>query len=179
MLFGFALIATVLSLSSAAFACTVYKGKLTLQGDQSTSTVTAVGNNSNMGYCSISNSYAYANDVSGRVKVTVAPASTCLVNGSNKLPATTSTLKYAVTYISYAFNNSSMVKDCMAVGGDAGTTKIGDITIDSNGNGGGVWYNLPSPLPIQNGSPYEAGVCVSDTKYSPSLYGIQAPLVVI
>lgn len=179
LLFGFTVVAAVLALTSAAWACTVFKGKLTLQGNASTSTVTATGNNSGMGFCSITNSYAYSNGSGGSVKVTVGPASsTC---GGHKLPATGSetNLAYKVTYVDYGFYNSSLNRDCMYNGGHSTRIVLGDITVDSNGNGGGGWYSIPGSHPAQNGSPYEAGVCVSDTKYGPSLYGIQAPLVIL
>lgn len=51
-MFAAALVAAVMLLSSAAMACTVYKGTMSVTGDSPGSgTVTAVGNNSGMGYC--------------------------------------------------------------------------------------------------------------------------------
>lgn len=182
-----------LAMASAAFACTVFLGRMTVWGDADTngdgsgfdSRATVVGNATGMGYCSMSG-YAYSypagsNDIYIRVEAyggsTNCPAS--------KLPATGSDprgdgikLDYDVTYVNYGFYNSSLYRDCMAVGGHTSTVKIGDITVDSNGLGGG-YYGIPDGAPAQDGTPYEAGVCVSDTNYSPSLYGNQAPVVVL
>ncbi len=53
LLFGFSAAAALLMLSSAAFACTIYKGKMTVtpNGRGSSGSSSAIGNGSGMGYC--------------------------------------------------------------------------------------------------------------------------------
>lgn len=176
VLFGFTVAVVILGLSSAAWACTVFKGQMKVRGDwpgHETHVVTAVGNNTGMGWCSLTG-HANANGVydSGNdiyVEVSQAPSS-C---GGHKLP---SNLNYDVTYVDYGFYKRTLYRDCMAVGGHSKTVKIGDISVDSNGFGSG-YYNIPAG-PVQDGAPWEAGVCVSDINYNPSLYGNQAPVII-
>lgn len=184
-LLGFTVMAVVLGLASTAWACTVFKGQMKVRGDwpgHESHTVTAVGNNSGMGWCSLTGHanadgvYDSSNDI--YVEVSQAPSS-C---GGHKLPASgtdlgsAGLLKYAVTYVDYGFKSRSLYRNCMAVGGHSNTVKVGDIKVDSSGFGSG-YYNIPGG-PVQDGSPWEAGVCVSDTNYNPSLYGNQAPVII-
>lgn len=177
-MFGFTAVVTILALASAAFACTEFRGTMTVQGDVSTSTVTVIGNGTSMNYCSRSGK-AYAYKDFGDVKITVSPASSSC--GGHKLPGP---YTYTATFLQDAYYNGTRYYDCMAVGGDTGTVKIKDdngssgFPVDANGNGGPKWFNLPNGLLSGYGTPYEAGVCVSDTTYSPSLYGNQAPVVI-
>lgn len=187
--FTFMFTAVVLAMASAAYACTVFKGQIKVRGldvaGHETHVATAVGNNSGMGWCSISG-HANANgtnDSANDIYVEVGPFGGSTNCPASKLPATTSTLKYAVTIVDRGFYTDSggnlfFNRDCMAVGGHSATKKIGDITIDSNGVGSGN-YNIGAAEANQNANPYEAGVCVSDTKYNPSLYGNQVPLMIL
>lgn len=182
-------LACALALVSTAYACTEFEGVLKVRGldvsGHETHVATVAGNGTSMNYCSVSG-HANAdgtNDSANDIYVEVSAYGGSSSCPASKLPATTSTLKYAVTVVDKAFytdskGNFSRVKDCMAVGGDTGTKKIGDITVDSSGFGSG-YYNIGSMTANQNANPYEAGVCVSDTKYSPSLYGNQAPLAIL
>lgn len=187
VLFGLTVASVALSLTSVAWACTVFKGKITLQGNASTSTVTYVGDNKGMAHCANSNSYAYAN-TPGTVKVTVAGVSSSC-SGTHKLPISDtnfSSLSYGVTYIQNGFYNGKYDpnRNCMWNGGSSGRIALYDsngsarISIDSTGYGTST-KKLPSGLAKQDGAPYEGAVCVSDMNYGTSLYGNAAPLVVL
>lgn len=176
LVFGFSVVALVLALTSVAFACTEFRGKMVVTGGGGTSTV--YGNGSSMGYSSTCSSTAGAKGSSGStITVTVSSASsTC---NSKTLPAYSN---YKVTFIgggAYTWNGSGWArqKDCMYNGGDVGTTTIGSMSVSSTGYGTGS-YSLPSGL-TKNSSSDLSAVCVSDPVYNPSLYGNQAPIAII
>lgn len=177
--------AFVLALTSTAYACTVFRGQMKVRGldvtGHTTHEVVWVGNNTGMGWCT-KTGHANANgtnDTAADIYVQVSGYNDgpggC---ADSQLPQTSPPLDYDVTFIDRAFSSGSFVKDCMAVGGDVGTKKIGDISIDSTGFGSGN-YNIGSAVANQNFNPYQAAVCVSDTVYSPSLYGMQVPLDIL
>lgn len=155
----------------------VAKGAMELEGNASTSRVRSNGSNSGYLLCSLSG-YAYATAVDGFVKVSLQPADASC--GSHKLPATNSSvgLTYKVTYVDYGFYNGTVNRLCQYNGAHESTIVLGDITVNSQGYGSGT-YRIPGVHPVQNGNPWEASVCVSDSKYSPSIYGIHAPLAII
>lgn len=141
--FAFTAVAVVLALSSVAFACTVFKGKMTVQGSGGTGTTSAIGNNSGMGYC---NNAAAANTGNGAevpnaapggtITVTVAPATICkdmLGLGTNKLPSGTT---YEITWLAGRGVPQGGSVDCMVPNGDNGNHINGsDMTVSSAGNG--------------------------------------------
>lgn len=189
---SFIAVACVLALASTAYACTVFKGQMKVRGldvsGHETHEVRWVGNNTGMGYsCRTGHANANgANDAANDIYVEVSGYNDGTGGcADSKLPQNGSdgrVLDYDVTFIDKAFETTSsgtfFRKDCMAVGGDLGTKKIGDISIDSTGFGSGN-YNIGSAIANQNKNPWQAGVCVSDTNYSPSLYGMQVALDIL
>lgn len=179
ILFSFAIIAVVLGLSSTAWACTVFKGKMTLKGNAASTSSTIYGNNTGMGHCGLSG-FAKAN-TPGSVFVSVAPAvSSC--SGSHSLP---NGYTYAVSYISQGFNNGvyDLNRDCMWNGGTTGRIALynssGSALISVSGGSGSGTYNLPSGLAKQDAAPYEGAVCVSDTNTTPSTWANAAPVIIL
>jgi hypothetical protein len=170
----------VLGITSAAWACTVFVGSMTLKGNASTSSITFYGNGTSMGHKCKAGTGTSANSP-GSVTVTVRGTNTTNC-GASKLP---SSYTYGVTFISDGFNGDiyDTSRDCMWNGGhsqsiilynSSGSSTIG---VDSTGYGTGT-YNLPSGLPA-NSSPNEAAVCVSDKNTNPSTYANAARLVVL
>ncbi len=176
---AFVILTVVLGLSSTAWACTVFKGKMTVTGNAASTSATIYGNNSGMGHCGLSG-FAKSN-TPGSVFVSVAPAvSSC--SGSHSLP---NGFTYAVSYISQGFNNGTYdtSRDCMWNGGTLGRIALYNssntaVIAVSGGSGSGT-YNLPSGLAAQNAAPYEGAVCVSDTNTTPSTYANAAPLIIL
>lgn len=172
VLFTATVLAVVLALASAAFACTEFRGKMVVTGGGGTSTV--YGNGSSMGYSTTCTSSAGAKGSSGSsITVTVSSASsTC---NSKTLPQYND---YKVTFLLGAvYVSGSRKHDCMYNGGHPYTVPLGSMSVDSTGYGTGS-YKLPSGLTANKTGEW-SGVCVSDPVYNPSLYGNQAPITII
>lgn len=173
----------MLMLSSAAFACTTFKGTMTVTGNATTGrtltnpgagTSTAVGNpNAGMAYCTLTPG-ATAKATGGTVTVgVVATTGTCasgLVNGT----------VYDINYVNgRAFydppNPNSPYGwqiDCMSPIG-AGQVKLGQQTAASGGIPTAT-YNLPNGS--TNAANEDSAVCVSD---STGNIGNQAPVQIV
>lgn len=148
-------VAAVMLLSSAALACTVYKGTMSVTGDSPGSgTVTAVGNNRGMGYCyGGPTGSATLEKPSADIFVSVGPyiSPDATVCPSSQLGDTGSgtggTRTYTVTWW-----NGTGTGDCM----NPLSFQVGLIEI-RNGSGSGE-YKLDSRVI----NPSEGSVCVSD-----------------
>jgi hypothetical protein len=183
-LFGFTAVAAVLLFASTAWACTAFKGQITLQGDAGGSSTVVANNTGGMSLCPTNTNYTHANSP-GSVTVTVDRWGSSTCNGPHQLPNTSggSAVAYAVSYVAYGFKDNALYRDCMWVGGHSDRKALYNnsgsavINVNSNGYGTGT-YNIPSGEPTQGGSPYEAGVCVSDYSHN-STWGIQGPLVIL
>ncbi len=166
---GAGIVAVALGVSSVAYACTVYRGKLVVVGSNG-STSTAVGNNSNMSYCSLQGG-ARSPATNGRFDVYVDPASTCLKNGSNKLPARTDyVIRWMYKGFTYNSTGYTRVGDCMP--GGSGTTIKTGAQVDGNGYSPVYGFSWSSVTPNNAGE--ARGVCFGDPF---SNYGNQAPLI--
>ncbi len=175
ILISFAALAAAAALTSTAFACTFFKGTLTITGNSSTTSVTATGDGSNMGYSSITSGIAKASS-GGSVKVSTGAV------GTNKLPPSTQTRTYQVNFYNSVYPNSpgftnhtTWKTDCMT--GDAGGQLGSNVTIDNTGKivGQPKTFTLPTGL-TSDKAPAESAVCVSDNS---ALYGNQAPLTIL
>ncbi len=186
LLFGFVSAIAVMALASTAFACTVFRGTMKARGNATTDVVTVIGNNVGMGYCNGAISgFAKATKSSGAVAILLQPASTCLnSSGVNKLPQDTYSVDFinGAAYTTDSSGTTTRKLDCMTPGGDAGTTNIGSIAVDSggyslktDGTRGSRSYALPSGL-TANGPSDESGLCVSD---SSAVDANQAPIVIV
>lgn len=146
---GFGAIAVMLALSSVAFACTVFRGTFTVTpAAPGSGSVTATGNNSGMGYCGGGSPSGTAIIAAppGNFTATVAPATSCLVNGSNKLSAGVYTLTWNPG------STGAPRNDCMNPDPD----QIGEMTVDLNGNTlGPNSYSL-------NQAPGDYQICISN-----------------
>lgn len=105
--FGTTAVALLLALASTAYACTYFKGKMTVQGSSSTGTSEVFGDNgwaypgggdSVMGYCGPIDGGAHSSrNGTGTFTVTVsrvASGHACYDNGTNKLPQDTYNVNY-------------------------------------------------------------------------------------
>ncbi|HVE47475.1 MAG TPA: hypothetical protein VNA57_12115 [Acidimicrobiales bacterium] len=152
-------VVAVLTLASAAIACTTYRGKFSVTGSGSSTTANRVGSQSGMNYCATGGDTNVADiqDTSASVSVTVANATTCLSNGSNKLPPTVTGTFLGLNDRIYWIDFNANTTDCMH--GSSGNVTLGNITISSTGAGSGT-YNFGSAPPLGDGI-----VCVSDTNF--------------
>lgn len=149
---AFGVIAGVLLMTSTAFACTVFKGRFTVtpSAPGGSGSVTAVGNNSGMGYCGSgpSGTAQFATG-GGGFSAVVAPDNTGC-NGS-KLPAGLYTITWSP---GPSVNNNNVydprINDCM----NLSKNQLGTMVVDTNGDGSGS-YTLSAPSG-------DAQICVSD-----------------
>ncbi len=148
LLAPFGVIAVVLALSSVAYACTTFKGDMTVTGSPSS---TGTGNNSGMGYCD--------NITPGKAGVTKGTAFTVSVAPSTnaKCNAQLSNMTADVNYKMGA-GPPSTGTDCMSTLLRTGGEKnIGKMSI-SNGSGSGS-YTIPTS---QSGTG-DVQICVSSS----------------
>lgn len=183
LLMPFGAVAIALVLTSAAYACTVFKGTLTIAGDRGGS-VTATGLRTGM-VNSVTPAKTFASATNGLVRVSTGTDGCC-----NRLPDkdSTGTLR---TYQVNFFNGEGFdthghwYTDCMA--GDAGVTKA-NVRLNASGQiaqlqVGTNWANVQQPINVTLGSgltpnvgSQESAVCISDTS---GLYGNQAPITIV
>jgi len=184
LLVGAVLAAAVMMVSSSAWACAVFKGKMVVQGNRSTNVVTAIGKaTTGMTWCSGYPMGRAKATLGGSVTVTMSknPVDACLPG--LKLDAGT----YQVNYANGAAHRRSdpadknnkdgsraWVIDCASPVNPLNTTVLGTMSIDSNGTGTGT-YTLPS-TGVVSGPTDEAAVCVSDVSGN---NGNQAPVAIL
>lgn len=166
-------IAILLVVSSAAFACTIFRGKFVVSGPDGNK-VRAVGNNTSMSWCpGFPTGTATAPANGGSITVSVAKA---------KDPCPTSRLPEGRYQIRF-FNGAAFTKeplrewqvDCMAGGTSSIGVKIGKIYVNAYGAAGPKTIALPSGL-VPNGPNDESAVCISDDGGN---MGNQAPLTIL
>ncbi len=181
MLVGFGLMAGVMLISSAAFACTIYKGQLYLTGNHpSSGTKIMTGNNASMSYCAESGGEAIVNAAPNPAvvkEVKVAPASGIAGCPNSSLP----TGKYDINWVNGAAmtHNPSdptgkphdWVIDCMSplgkpMGSESQTTM--QVT-----NGSGSATNVTVSPNAPNGPADDSAICVSTPN---GVYGMQGPV---
>ncbi len=183
LLLPFGAVAFALVLTSAAYACTVFKGTLTITGNRGGS-VSATGLRSGM-INNITPAKTFASASSGSVKVSTGTDGCC-----NRLPDKDSNgapRNYQINF----FNGEGFdthghwYNDCMA--GDSGVTKA-NVRLNSAGQIaekliGGTYTSVAQPLQVSLGSgltpnvgTQESAVCISDTS---GLYGNQAPITIV
>jgi hypothetical protein len=197
LMVGFAIAAGVLTLSSTAFACTIWKGRLTVSvASGGSGTVTGWGANLGMQHCPTmpwqgtaqvhagSNGPTPPAHASGSVNVTVAPTTSTEVGiCASKLKAGTHDINFLNTGLGDFVGTGparEWVHDCMT-GGHPKTFKIGSITVDSNGNGAASNVVIDKPgrtgtNEIQDWPGMESAICVSTTD---AAEGMQNPIIVI
>lgn len=121
---GAAVTGAVLMLGSTAYACTIFKGKLTVtpNGTGSSGSATADGNGKGMTYCSGPSSPSSATLAQGNtVGVTVGPTTTC--SKQNDLSTAPANTYYALTWIT-----GGTSADCMYYT----SQQVGTISPDSS-----------------------------------------------
>jgi hypothetical protein len=183
LLMPFGAVAMTLLLTSAAYACTVFRGTLTLTGSSGGS-VTATGLRTGM-VNSITSTKASAAANSGWVRVSTGTDGCC-----NRLPDKDSSGAVRNYQINF-FNGEGFdththwYNDCMT--GDAGVTKA-NVRLNAQGQiaqlqVNGVYTNVVQPVQVslgngltRNTGTQESAVCISD---STSLYGNQAPITIL
>lgn len=183
LLMPFGAVALVLALASTAYACTVFRGTLTLTGDKGGS-VTATGLRTGM-VNRVTASKAMVSASGGWVNVSTGTDGCC-----NRLPQKTPAGVIRTYYLIF-FNGEGFdthghwFNDCMA--GDNGDNKA---TVHLNANGqiaqmlvGSSYVDVAQPLKIDLGSgltpdvgTQESAFCISD---SSGLFGNQAPVTVV
>jgi hypothetical protein len=183
LLMPFGAVAAALVLTSAAYACTVFRGTFTVTGDRG-GTVTSTGLRTGM-VESVTASKAFASASGGWVRVSTGTDGCC-----NRLPDKDSTgalRNYQVNF----FNGEGYdthghwFTDCMA--GDAGVT-LAQVRLNTQGQiaqmlVSGAYRAVAQPVQLGLGSgltrnvgAQESAVCISD---SSGLYGNQAPVTIV
>lgn len=180
---SFVVATALLVLSSAAFACTVFRGALQLSvtsGGTGTVTAVAKGSNESMVHCTDPQAGTQAelagSSVAGTIDVTITPA-TCSSGSA-------STLKEDIYTVAWT---SEWANDCMTVGGagvQLGTISVdaGGYSLDASGNRGAVNFPIPAVATDQAGIGNEhAAVCVTSTTQTALdiQQGNKAPVLVI
>ncbi len=193
ILIPFLALAAVTALGATAFACTIFRGTFTIDGNGSGSTpVTATGSGTTMKHKSISSGIAKAKSDGGTVTV-----STDAEPGvpSNKLPPGTYQIRFynsiyaGPVAVKPGFNPHTQWKtDCMADGGVDPTIKtLGTVQIGADGkiaSGEGTpSTGQPTTFPLKPTSgltkdqgPAESAVCISDAE---AIDANQAPLTIV
>jgi len=183
LLMPFGAVAIALVLTSAAYACTVFKGTMTISGNAGGS-VTATGLRTGM----VSNytpAKTFASTSSGSVNVSTGIDGCC-----NRLPdkdAAGAPRNYQINFFNgEGFDtHTHWYNDCMT--GDSGVTKA-NVRLNSSGQiaqklVSGAYTAVSQPLKVNLGSglvknvgTQESAVCISD---SSGLYGNQAPITIV
>lgn len=186
----FTALGAVLTLSSAAFACTVWKGKLSVTGnaDSYATTATAHGKNTGMEHCAKSPiGSAKALATAGAVKIAIAPHDGSAVNGAACPAGQLADGWYDVRYLNGAAFTTDQpgsyrnwLLDCMngSVGVEVSEVQVvsGTVALTSAINLGTSSYkNLPTD---------ESAICVSGPGPSQNANqgaseGNQVPLTIV
>ncbi|HSH58197.1 MAG TPA: hypothetical protein VK988_00885 [Acidimicrobiales bacterium] len=197
LLAGTVAIGAVMALSSAALACTVFQGKMTVQGDASTTQSIVYGSGSWMSYCSITGGATASRLADSTPDLTIGIYPNTISGCTNQLGGS-SGATYDVNFMredtlgnapyrtdsSGNFILQSGTTDCKSPT-LPGAVKIGTITVDSTGHsldtsgvrgtrsyGFGGHYRANDTMPPGDAS----GVCVSD---SAGIFGNEAPIYLI
>lgn len=171
LLTTFAVAALTVSLAATAFACTVFRGTLTLKGNASSGSVTTTGLASGMSQ-SVSSGIAKAKKTGGTVTL-----STGKDKYGRALPARTG---YRVRYYNStatAPGYSTHYKwstDCM-VGGPGIQIGLADVGSDGKIVGQPKAYSLGNSANVDTGGK-ESAVCISD---SGAAFGNMAPVTIV
>lgn len=160
---GFAFGAAFLAMSSVAFACTVYQGKSTVS-DVNNGVATSAfsdGNGEAHGYCPFGFDAGGVPvrqpvDLTGSFTVTVGRTTTC-VNQTSLAGGKT----YDVRWLNVT-GNADLSANCNNAAYE-GVTRIGSITLDSNGNGSTSSVAVPAGFTAG-----EVNVCVTISSDAPS-----------
>ncbi len=186
----------VLALSSTAFACTVFKGKTTIQGDASSATSTVYGKDSGMAYCGGNGGAKAFTTVDSTNDVGVLIEPNNLSGCTNKLGVNFS--EYDVNFVNFTdagepgFKRDSSGNyilnekgDCMSpvLPGVVGIGKIkvdsGGFSLKSDGTRGSRSYNFNAGTTktwTANSSSDASGVCVSDSNANE---GTMVPILLV
>ncbi len=150
MTFATAVVAGVMALASAAFACTVYKGTMIVT-DARGNTSQGTGSGLSMGYCSGTTSTSAADIAPGEsFTIDVQPF---VGSGSQK----TCTAKLNDDLYDVNYSSTGATGDCMS--GDTAAVLIAEDGLKTvNGSDSG---NNSFPLP-SNAPPGASAICVSD-----------------
>jgi hypothetical protein len=180
----FAVATGALLLSSAAFACTWYTGKMTVTAGGG-STI-SIGTGSGMNYCA-----GYPKDTAGApaggahgrsggsIQIAVAPASGC---NTKKLTAQTyfanfvngAAYTFTINAATHRRSYSGWKIDCMTRGGIVKGLTPSTLTVPASGTAAGT-FHLPASLKT-NGPSDASAVCLTDGH---AFYGNQVPIVIV
>jgi len=149
---------SVLTLASASFACTVFKGKLSIVPNSGTGTGYSDGNNTNHGSCSKSSNVQLTNG--STLKVTEGKTTTCATQ--NFLPNAT----YKMSWLAGADYPTT---DCMY----STTNSVGSISVTGGAGVGGPTNTTAITVAT---TPKHIQFCAWN---SSNFYGNQIPLDVV
>lgn len=178
VLVGCAVSAAALLMAGTAFACTVYKGQVTLTATGSGNTATAVGKEGVHEYCSGEQAQTVDMNATNQFSVAVAATTAC---GGSQLSGGTYQVRWVNMTGSNTVLNSSYAPwayNCNASGNNVFT--LGNLTVSSTGAGSGSFSNLAGgPLGTAtppNGASGAVNLCVvpavsnpADTPSAPEL----------
>lgn len=163
--------ATILLATSAAFACTIFRGKMTVKGDAAATSVAAIGDGFGMGHCQPTGNptgSASVSRIGGSVDVSVSPQDCGVYDGT--LPDGNYTVNYFPTYPAFALT------DCMNPIGQAGgmgVQMIGTLTVTSGS--GSTTASLPAYAAVPGS---QSTICLTSTSEATPT-GMGVPITVI
>lgn len=178
--------ATVMSLSSAAFACVIFTGRLDVTGANG-ATSTSIGARTNpsagLQYC-VPPTDGAASAPAGTVTVSVSPADQCLdpLTGTNQLRDGT----YDVAFLgkAYSIRRGTLTQTDQCFFPDNTTnTKLDAIgTLNVSGGAGSDSFTIPANA-MRNGPNNRAAVCIREQVANPtfpsSAHGNSAAVTVL
>lgn len=185
--FASIVVAGVLAMASFAWACTVFKGKMTVTASTAGTAIapgtpggstTAVGSGIGMSLCSVSEG-AYVAALGGSFSVAVEPQN-CGTMTNGKLGAGLYDVNYFPNYPSFNFP----APDCMSVTATGQGVPVGSLSVNTSGVGSGGPYSLPAHAArggraaiCLSGKPAALGGPPAASPLSPD--GMAAPIYVI
>ncbi len=187
--FGFTVVAAMLALASVAYACTTFKGKLQVTTGSTSSS--AIGNGTGMGYCSGSPTGGATVARGANRSITVAVSPQACGSTTYQLSDRSGTGAYYVNFINWGKCGILLTTDCTGFKIDntgkytwwydcMGTASTGYAKnlgrMDVSSGSGSRTYTIASTMMTRANGPSDAsGICVSDSGENE---GNQAPIAI-
>jgi len=173
----------VLALTSTAWGCVSFIGKMTVVGNGGPGIVTAIGTGNDMNWCSGYPLGKAKATLGGTVTVKLVPNPASACSPGIRLASGTYSVNYAFSGahlrsgpkdVDNTDGSRPWIVDCMNPPNPTNSRFVGTLAIDNFGKGIGT-YTIPNAGAV-SGPTDEAGICVSDMLANT---GNQAPLTII
>lgn len=172
LLAGLAVSSAALIMASTAYACTVYRGRVTLTavGATTNTTATAVGAPGVHGYCSGDGVQTVDMNAQNQFTLAVAPTTDC---GGSKLPSGDYEVRWVNMTTSQTLNSSYLPWRYNCNVAASNVYKLGTISVDGAGNSTTKTFNNPSGGALgtatpANGASGAVNLCVAPANNNPT-----------